>query len=609
MSPPIELLAPARDLDCGRAAIDCGADAVYIGAPRFGARAAAGNSLNDIARLAEYAHKYWARVYVTLNTLLHDAELEPARRMAWQVHEAGADGLIIQDVGLLEGELPPMAVIASTQMHNHTPERVAFLESVGIRRAILARELTLDEIRAIRRAAPRIELECFVHGALCVCYSGQCLLSYAIGGRSGNRGECAQPCRKPYTLIDADGRLLARDRHLLSLRDLNLADHLPELLSAGVTAFKIEGRLKDRAYVSNVVAYYRARLDEAMRETDYRRSSSGTSDPGFTPDVSKTFNRGYTTYFLAGRGAPMASHSTPKMVGEMVGPVVSATASTVTLDTTLALHAGDGICFFDESGELRGTVVNAVAGNAVTPEKIEGLRPGVVVHRNHDHEFLNAVNRARPRRRISVSFALETAPQGLLLRVRDEDGNTVEEVLCVPPEPARDADKALVTIRRQLEKTGDTEFAGADVSIACTPVPFLPVSTWNRLRRSALDNLRIARAQRRPRAGIGIVPTSEPHPRKELDYFGNVLNRDAEAFYRRHGVERIEPAAESGLDLTGRKVMTLRYCIREELDLCPAEAGGELPAPPLTLVDEEGHLLGARFLCGECQMEIDYLAG
>ncbi len=598
---PVELLAPARDSECGRAAIDCGADAVYIGAPRFGARSAAGNSLDDIARLAEYAHRYWARVYVTLNTLLHDAELEPARRLAWQVYEAGADGLIIQDTGLLECNLPPMAVIASTQMHNHTPERVSFLEAVGIRRVILARELTLEEIRAIRRAVPRIELECFVHGALCVCYSGQCLLSYAIGGRSGNRGECAQPCRKAYTLFDEEGRALVCDQHLLSLRDLNLTDHLPELLSAGVTAFKIEGRLKDRAYVANVVAHYRARLDEAMRSGGYRRSSSGISDPGFTPDVSKTFNRGYTTYFLHGRGARMASHATPKMTGEVVGTVSSVAVGTFTVDTNLVLTAGDGLCFFDESGELRGTVVNAVQGNAVTPDKIEGLRPGVLIHRNHDHAFLSAVDRARPRRRIAVSFTLDTA-----LRACDEDGNCVEELIGAC-EPARDAERAQLNIRRQLEKTGDTEFACTDVVINCAQPPFLPLSTLNGLRRAVLERLRAERLARRPRTEARLVPSSKPFVQIELDYFGNVLNRGAEAFYRRHGVERIEPAAESGADLRGRKVMTLRYCIREELGLCPAETGGELPAAPLTLLDDDGHRLAVRFLCGECQMEIDYL--
>ena len=305
----------------------------------------------------------------------------------------------------------------------------------------------------------------------------------------------------------------------------------------------------------------------------------------------------------------MASPATPKMTGEAVGPVTSVTAATFTVETALTLYPGDGLCFFDERGELRGTVVNAVADAVLTPERIDGIRPGVVIHRNHDHEFLNAVNRIQPRRHIPVTLTLHEAPEGVLLRARDEDGNQVEEVLRKAVEPARDAGRALATIRRQLEKTGDTEFSCADSSVACASVPFLPASTLNGLRRAVLDKLRSARDKSRPRVESGIVANSAPYPRKDLDYLGNVLNRKAEAFYKRHGVERIEPAAESGLDLTGRKVMTLRYCIREELGLCPAGTGGELPAAPLTLVDEEGHRLGVRFLCGDCQMEIDYFAG
>jgi len=260
-----ELLAPARDLTCGVAAIDCGADAVYIGAPRFGAREDAGNAVEDIAALVAHAHAYWARVYATVNTILFDDEVHQARDLIWRLHEIGVDGIIIQDVGLLECDLPPIPLIASTQMHNNSPERVAFLDQVGFQRAILARELDLNQIRAIRRATG-IGLECFVHGALCVSYSGQCYLSYALGGRSGNRGQCAQPCRKPCMLVDADGKVLARNRHLLSLRDLNLSEHLRELIEAGVCCFKIEGRLKDRLYVANVVASYRARLDEVLAE-------------------------------------------------------------------------------------------------------------------------------------------------------------------------------------------------------------------------------------------------------------------------------------------------------------------------------------------------------
>ncbi|HXN47484.1 MAG TPA: U32 family peptidase, partial [Bryobacteraceae bacterium] len=440
---PVELLAPARDLECGIAAIDCGADAVYIGAPRFGARAAAGNTPEDIAALVRHAHKFWARVYVTLNTLLFDDELEPACRLAWQLHEIGVDGLIIQDAGLLECDLPPMPLIASTQMHNHTPERVAFLEHAGLRRAILARELTLDEIRAIRTAAPAIELECFVHGALCVCFSGQCLLSYALGGRSGNRGQCAQPCRRAYTLVDAEGRTLASDSHLLSLRDLNLSERLPDLLAAGVTSFKIEGRLKDRTYVANVVSFYRARLDDAMRAaTGFERSSSGTSSPGFEPDLAKTFNRGSTTYFLDGRGQSVGSPETPKMTGEEIGRVVNVAPDSFTIDGPVELHPGDGLAFFGTDGHLRGTVVNVFRGRTVFPQKIEGIEPGTAIHRNHDHAFLSQVASARSERRIGVTMTLDAAA----LTAVDEDGNRAEAPL--GPAPAADKpEAALATLR------------------------------------------------------------------------------------------------------------------------------------------------------------------
>ncbi len=592
---PVELLAPARDLECGIAAIDCGADAVYIGAPRFGARAAAGNAPEDIAALVRHAHKFWARVYVTLNTLLLDDELEPARRLAWQLHEIGVDGLIIQDAGLLECDLPPMPLIASTQMHNHTPERVAFLEHAGFRRAILARELTLDEIRAIRAAAPAIELECFVHGALCVCFSGQCLLSYALGGRSGNRGQCAQPCRRAYTLVDAEGRTLASDSHLLSLHDLNLSDRLPDLLAAGVTSFKIEGRLKDRTYVANVVAFYRERLDEAMRAaTGFERSSSGTSSPGFEPDLAKTFNRGFTTYFLDGRAEAVGSPETPKMTGEKIGRVVNVAPDSFTIDGQIELHPGDGLAFFGTDGHLRGTVVNAVRGRAVFPQKIEDIEPGTTIHRNHDHAFLSQVAAARPERRIAVTMTLDATG----LAAVDENGNRAEAPLGPAP-VAEKPEAALATLRRQLAKTGDTEFACTRVDIACDPIPFLPVAALNALRREVLARLSALRETNRPRHQGRIVPNETPYPTRDLSYLGNVLNAKAEAFYRRHGVERIESAAESGLDLAGRRVMTTRYCIREQLGLC-----GSGIAEPLTLIDDEGRRLELRFDCEHCAMEV-----
>jgi putative protease len=574
------LLAPARDLECGKTAIDCGADAVYIGAPRFGARSAAGNTIEDIAALVRYAHLYWARVYVTLNTLLYDGEIPEAERLAWQLHETGVDGLIIQDAGLLECRLPPVALISSTQMHNHSPERVAFLEAVGFRRAILARELSLHQIRAIRSAAPGIELEAFIHGALCVCYSGQCYLSYALGGRSGNRGECAQPCRKPYTLLDGNGDVLIPDRHLLSIRDLNLTSELGDLLEAGVTSFKIEGRLKDRTYVANVVSHYRSELDAL----GVRRSSSGTSRPGFTPDPSKTFNRGFTTYFVDGRTEPIGSHATPKMIGEPAG-----TMTARGLESSVQLHAADGLCWFDPDGWLRGAPAT----------ELGGIAPGTAIYRNHDHAFLETIRKAEPVRSVAVTFALKKDE----LEVRDEDGNTA---VCTVPdgEPARDSARAAETIRRQFEKTGGTEFSCAAVEIETDTLPFLPVSALNALRRNLLDRLRAVREANRPRPQGALIVNDVPYPERELSYLGNVLNRRAEAFYKRHGVTRIEPAAESGLDMSGRKVMTTRYCIKYELGWCPKEGARQRPAEPLMLVDAEGRRLELRFDCRRCVMEV-----
>ena len=597
MNERIELLAPARDLGGGLAAIDCGADAVYIGAPRFGARETAGNSLEDIAALARHAHRYWARVYLTLNTLLRDDEISAAVDMAWQAHEAGIDGLIIQDVGLLECQLPPVPLIASTQMHNHTPERVAFLEQAGFQRAILARELDLEQIRAIRRAAPAIELECFVHGALCVCYSGQCYLSYSLGGRSGNRGECAQPCRKRYDLLDVGGRVLARGLHLLSIRDLNLSDHLGELLEAGITSFKIEGRLKDASYVANVVAHYSARLDTL----GVRRSSSGHSTLDFHPDPGKTFNRGFTDYFLHGRQAPIGSHLTPKMTGESVGRVEAIHDGGFVLPSGPALHAGDGLCFFDRQGELRGTLVNAVDGRRIRPEKLEGLEPGIEIYRNHDHEFLTEIARSRNQRRIPIFLKLRPEFE---LEARDEEGNVAVAALPGTPPPAANPEAALATLRRQLEKSGNTEFTCSGVEIELPVVPFLPVSAINGLRRDVLDRLREVRARNRPQPRPWSPGPAKVFPETELSYQGNVLNQQAQAFYRRHGVAQIEPGAESGLDLRGRKVMTTRYCVRHEMGLCPQRTDKPMTSAPLILVDEDGNRLELHFDCARCVMEV-----
>ena len=603
----IELLAPAKDVECAVAAIDCGADAVYIGAPKFGAREAAGNGLNEIAELVKYAHKFWAKVYITVNTLLYEEEIEQAIRLISELYDLGVDGLIIQDMGLLECDLPPIPLIASTQMHNNTPEKVAFLEKVGINRVILARELDIEQVREIRRSTS-IELEYFVHGALCVCYSGQCYLSYALGGRSGNRGQCAQPCRKLYSLTDAKGKMVVSDKHLLSLRDLNLAEYLRELIEAGVCSFKIEGRLKDRSYVSNVVAYYRAKLDEALGEMGLGRSSSGASRVEFRPNVDKTFTRGYTTYFLHGRNEAIGSIDTPKMLGEAVGKVVSVSGQGAVIDSRAQLHNGDGICFFDRKGELRGSVVNGVKGRTIIPDKIDGIEKGTFIYRNHDHEFLAWVEKARVERLIEVRLKLRDSQSGFALIGVDEDGNEAEFAVECEKSIAQKPEQALDNMSKQLCKSGGTQFACVEVEVETEQVYFLPISTLNALRRGVLEELSAVREKNRPVRVGGCLKNDFPYPQKELSFTGNVLNSRAEAFYRRHGVSSIEPAAESGLDMKGQKVMTTRYCVKHQLGICPKMGKAPRYPEPLMLVDAEGRKLELKFDCAKCEMEV-FLAG
>ena len=599
----IELLAPAKDLVCGLTAIDCGADAVYIGAERFGAREAAGNSVEDIAALVRHAHAYWARVYVTLNTLLTDEELPLALRLIRQLYDIGIDGLIIQDVGLLECDLPPLPLIASTQMHNATPERVAFLEQVGFQRVILARELSLEQIREMRQHT-RIELECFIHGSLCVGYSGQCYLSYALGGRSGNRGQCAQPCRKVYDLLDAHGNTLVANKHLLSLRDLNLSAHLGALIDAGIGSFKIEGRLKDRAYVANVVSFYRAQLDAVLAERGMPRASSGASVIDFTPDVNKTFHRPYTTHFLTGRGEKIGTIDTPKMIGELLGPVTSCGMSAFTIDTTTPLHPGDGLCFFTRQEELRGTSVSRVQGQTIFPDRMENIEVGMLVYRNHDKAFLAQLANSRPTRHVAFTLTVREKPDGLLIQVIDEDANLATFAHTGEKTPAEKPEEALENMREHLRKCGGTAFTCTEVVLELDAPYFFPVSTLNALRRRALDELVAVREAHRPRGNGGPIKNDARFPESTLSYLGNVLNRHAATFYRRHGVIGIMPAAESGVDMHGKKVMTTRYCLKHQLGLCPQDHPLTPPDEPLFLRDDEGHQLELHFDCARCEMTI-----
>jgi len=599
----VELLAPAKNADIGIVAVDCGADAVYIGADRFSAREAAGNSMRDIDALTRYAHKYRVNVYVALNTLLRDDELPEALQTIRRLYDIGIDGLIVQDIGLLECDLPPIPLIASTQMHNVTPERIRFLEQAGFRRVILARELSLGEIKTIRRQTT-IELECFVHGALCVCYSGQCYLSYALGGRSGNRGQCAQPCRRRYSLIDESGKAVVSEKYLLSLKDMNRSASLRDLVRAGVTSFKIEGRLKDRAYVMNTVAHYRNALDAVLKETGLKRSSSGRSIFDFSPDPVKTFNRGYTGYFLSGGREPIASMHTPKSTGEPVGKVGMVGKDHFTLVPKNILHNGDGICFFDGRLELIGTRINRGHADAAFPQKMAGIRRGTLLFRNEDFEFTRKLAGSRTVRKIAVSMDLAETPTGFSLKLTDEDRNVAESNLDCEKRDARKPKSALATLRKQLAKLGGTEFECTATEIRLPRPHFIPVSELNHLRRTAVERLIAVREQNRPRAEGRVVVSDVPYPEKKLTYRGNVLNKKAEAFYRRHGVLEIESAAESGLDMRGRNVMTTKYCILYELGMCLKKRSGEYNPDGFFLQDEAGRKYNLHFNCENCEMEI-----
>ncbi len=597
---PIELLAPAKDFAAAEAAVLCGADAVYIGAPHFSARQAAGNSLEDIAKVIAMARPFRVKVYVAMNTLLFDEELPKAEAIIGDLHRLGIDGLIIQDVGLLELDLPPIPLIASTQMHNNTPAKVQFLEQVGFSRVILARELTLEQIIEIRRHTT-IELECFVHGALCVSQSGRCAMSYAIGGRSGNRGQCAQPCRRQYTLKSLDGAVIAKDRFLLSLKDLNLSGRLEMLLDAGITSFKIEGRLKDAPYVANTVGFYRQTLDPLLSIKNLNKSSSGTVTLHFTPDPHKTFARGFTEYGLVGKDDSMGSIDTPKSLGEVVGRVRQVDGQSFVLDGDIELHNADGLCFFDVRRTLCGTLVNRVEGRRIFCQSLSGIRKGTTIYRNYDRQFHKLLQSRPAKRTLGVAITLSDTPDGFALLGTDEDGLTASSDLSVDKQLAQQPDAAIQRVVEQINKLGNTMFSCTYVIIQTQTVYFLPVSIINALKRGLIERLTAIRNAARPLSNTCIVRNDVPYPDKKLTWHDNVLNRKAADFYKQHGVESIQPTAESGLDLHGQTVMTTKYCLRRQLGLC------EPHAAPLVLEDEDRRQFSVRFLCGSCGMTVDWM--
>ncbi|VVS90647.1 peptidase U32 family protein [Desulfoluna spongiiphila] len=602
----IELLSPARDLACGKEAINHGADAVYIGAPKFGARAAAGNTLEDIEALCAHGRLYGASVHVTMNTLLFDGELDAAREQAVALWSAGVDALIIQDMAFLEMDLPPIALHASTQTDNRTPERVKFLEDSGFERVILARELSLDTIRTISDATT-VPLEAFVHGALCVSYSGQCWMSAALGGRSANRGTCGQPCRLAWDLKEASGKVVSAGRHLLSLKDMDRSAHIGPMLDAGISSFKIEGRLKSQDYVKNVTAFYRQALDRELdRRAGSTRVSFGRVTHHFTPNIEKSFFRGGTDYYLSGKRGKVASPDTPKAMGERMGQVVHVAKDHVTLKADKGrtpVVNGDGLCFLDPSGNLKGIKANRVDGGLIRPSQPvakTGLFKGAVLYRNFDHAFLKLLEKESAERRLAVDLSIKEVKDGLWIAAADETGRSVTHWFGVEPVPARDKDKARKTLETQLAKLGGTPFYLRGLTLNLPPL-FIPVSEINRLRREVVALL-LDEAGAMP--AWDSEPVSRPvipFPETRLTYRANVANALAKRFYTRRGVSSVEPAFEATEPEGPVTVMETRHCIREALGLCKGKAH---QAEPLVLENEKGRFT-VHFLCGVCGMRIE----
>ena len=604
----IELLSPARNLDCGLAAVDHGADAVYIGAARFGARAAAGNSIEDIARLVDYAHTYYVRIYATVNTLLRDDELAATEQLIHQLWQAGVDALIVQDMGITRLNLPPIPLHASTQMDNRTVEKVRFLSEAGFRQVVLARELSLDDIARIHQACPQTSLEVFVHGALCVSYSGQCYVSQACFGRSANRGECAQFCRLPFNLVDADGRTIARNKHLLSLKDLNQSERLEQLLDAGASSLKIEGRLKDVSYVKNVTAAYRQKLDEILaRRQEYVRASSGTCRYTFRPQLDKSFSRGFTNYFLDGRTRDIASFDTPKSLGEEMGTLKEQRSGCLTVAGVKPFHNGDGLCYLDERGQLQGFRINRVEGNRLYPAlpagQVPRIAPRTPLYRNFDQEFERLLARPSAERKIRLHWRLWETATGFALGATDDEGHRAVLSFPYDKQPARTPQTAI--IRAQLAKLGNTPFEAQDeADVELTAEWFLPSSVLSDWRRQVVQRLLDVRHIGYRRELSPRHETHHPYLADSLTYLGNVMNGQARQFYLSHGVHRIAPAYEAQA-VPEAALMFCRHCLRFSMGWCPTHQKGRSPyREPYYLVSTDGRRFRLSFDCKNCQMKV-----
>lgn len=602
----LELLAPARNLECGKAAIDHGADAVYIGAQRFGARAAAGNSVEDIAQLCDYAHRFGARVYVTVNTIVYDGELEATQQLIHQLETARVDAVLVQDMAVAQMVgATKMELHASTQTDNRTVEKVKWLRDTGFDRTVLARELSLTEIAAIHKTVPDMDLEVFVHGALCVSYSGLCYASQYCFGRSANRGECAQFCRLKFDLVDDCGDVIEHDRHLLSLKDMNQIDNLEQLAEAGATSFKIEGRLKDSTYVKNVTAAYSNQLNHIVeRHPDrYRRASRGHCTYPFEPNLHKTFNRGFTTYFAHGRRSDISSPDTPKAIGEYVGKVKEIRGRSFNVAGTASFANGDGLCFINERRELEGFRVNRVEGNRLFPLKMpEHLRPGLALYRNNDVEFERLLAKSEGGRKIDIQMALSPTPDGFALTISIPTGTTVITKVIAEHQEAQRPQKD--NIIRQLTKLGNTIYECSEVELGKDFNFFIPSSVLTTLRRQAIEDLERESQSNHTNVRRCTDKLSMPPAYPHYSYLYNIANNEAKNFYNKHGLKNPQSAFELQPHPKG-VIMQCRYCLRFALGYC-VKNGGHKPIwkEPLHLCLPDGRQFRLDFDCRNCQMNI-----
>lgn len=598
----LELLAPAKDLATARAAIDSGADAVYMGGPALGARAAATNTMEDIRQAARYAHLFGARLYMTLNTIVYEHELEEARRIAREAIAAGVDTLIVQDLAYARMGLHGAELHASTQMHNASPERVAFLGKAGFSRIVLERGLTKEQMSEICRATDA-EIEVFVHGAICVCGSGRCYMSRSLSYRSGNRGECSQPCRQTYDLVDGNGKVLRKGQHLLSVKDLDLSAHIGELVDMGVVSFKIEGRLKDEAYVRNITAHYNQLLNKAIASREgYSRASRGRVALDFTPSPAKTFTRSGGDYIFGGKRPSLATFDTPKAMGEPIGKVARVGRGWFSLNGQVSLSSGDGVCFI-AGGALSGTNINKVEEGRIFPNRMESIAVGTPIFRNYDKRFYDTIAATRTRRSLPLALTLSGGLSGITLTATDECGTTAERHLEQRFDTASKPEVALSSMRSSLDKSGDSPFDIESVRLNFeSEVPFVPMGTLNALRREVLADLEEQLREQQPAKNITSEDPSVQYPTRHLRGDHNVVNSLARKFYTEHGVERIDDGYDLLPDLKGVDVMRTPYCIRRECGEC-LKKGSSRWREPLSLTHGTDHY-HLRFDCKECMMFI-----